>query len=77
MYVPCVGRVTGYHNTKIKALDLSSGLDTKTKTGHINAQSLGSLIAPDASSEQSYLKNRNNYIPLSLCMSVCKPFSLI
>jgi len=25
MYVACVGRVTGYHNTRLKALDSSSG----------------------------------------------------
>lgn len=41
IYVAYVERVTGYHNTRLKALDSSSGLDTKTRTGHINALSLG------------------------------------
>lgn len=69
--VACVGRVTGYHNTRLKALDSSSGLDTKTRTGHINVLSLG--ISPDANSEWSYLENRKKpYIltPCSLHMSV-------
>lgn len=58
IYVACVGRVAGYHNIRLKALDSSSGLDTKTRTGHINALSLGNSIATDA----SYLKNRNDHI---------------
>lgn len=61
-YVACVGRVTGYHNTSLKALDSSSGLDTKTRTGHINVLSLGISISPDANSEWSYLENRKKTI---------------
>ncbi len=44
IYVQCVGRVTGYHNTRLKALDSSSGLDTKTRTGHTNALSVTVLL---------------------------------
>ncbi len=73
IYVECVGRVTGYHNTRLKALDSSSGLDTKTRTGHINALSLGNSIATDA----SYMKNRNDpYIPhpaVYTCVCVSHP----
>lgn len=57
-------RVTGYHNTRLKVLDSSSWLDTKTGTGHINVLFLGISISPDANSEWSYLENRKKYISL-------------